>query len=184
MSKQLSLGEGFEKYAKTTRREHFLREMERVVPWDKVCALVEPVYPVAGNGRPPRALAMMVRVYFLQQWFNLSDPATEDALYDSVSMRRFAGLDYSEAPAPDETTLCKFRHLLERHGLGEAMFTCVREHLEGLGLKIGVGTIPISWFAVFRRPIKYLFFVAEQTFFLFLSRKPLRLSPITLILKF
>ena len=141
MSKQLSLGEGFEKYAKTTRREHFLREMERVVPWDKVCALVEPVYPVAGNGRPPRALAMMVRVYFLQQWFNLSDPATEDALYDSVSMRRFAGLDYSEAPAPDETTLCKFRHLLERHGLGEAMFTCVREHLEGLGLKIGVGTI-------------------------------------------
>ena len=141
MSKQLSLGEGFQKYAKTTRRSQFLSEMDRVVPWDKVCALVEPVYPVAGNGRPPRPLEMMVRVYFLQQWFNLSDPATEDALYDSDSMRRFAGLDLSEAPAPDETTLCKFRHLLERHGLGEAMFAFVLEYLDGLGLKIGLGTI-------------------------------------------
>ncbi len=103
--------------------------------------MVEPFYPVAGNGRPPRRLEMMVRVYFLQQWFNLSDPGAEDALYDSESMRRFSGLDFSEAPAPDETTLCKFRHLLEGHGLGEAMFSCVLEHLEGQGLKIGLGTI-------------------------------------------
>lgn len=141
MSKQLSLGEGFQKYAKTTRRSQFLSEMDVVVPWAKVCGLVEPFYPVAGNGRPPRPLELMVRVYFLQQWFNLSDPAAEDALYDSDAMRRFVGLDLSEAPAPDETTLCKFRHLLERHRLGEAMFECVLEHLDGQGLKIGLGTI-------------------------------------------
>ena len=141
MSKQLSLGEDFRKYAKSTRRGQFLSEMERVVPWAKLFALVEPIYPVAGNGRPPRSLELMVRVYLLQQWFNLSVPAAEDALYDSQSMCRFAGLDLSEEPAPDETTLCKFRHLLERHGLGEAILRCVLEHLEAHGLKVGLGTI-------------------------------------------
>ena len=141
MSKQLSLGDGFQKYAKTTRRSVFLGEMERVVPWPEVYALVEPIYPVAGNGRPPRPLSLMVRAYFLQQWFNLSDPALEDALYDSDSMRRFCGLDLNDEPAPDETTLCKFRHLLERHALGERLLEFVLSYLDAQGIKIGLGTI-------------------------------------------
>ena len=102
MSKQLTLGAGFEKYAKTTRRAQFLSEMDRIIPWTELCELIAPVYPVAGNGRPPRDLEMMLRIYFLQQWFNLSDPAAEDGLYDSVAMRRFVGLDLSESPAPDD----------------------------------------------------------------------------------
>lgn len=141
MSKQLTLGDGFQKYAKTTRRSAFLSEMDRVIPWPEVYALVEPVYPVAGNGRPPRSLALMVRAYFLQQWFNLSDPALEDALYDSDSMRRFCGLDLGDEPAPDETTVCKFRHLLELHGLGEQLFEFVLSYLDGQGIKVGLGTI-------------------------------------------
>ena len=93
-NKQMTLpGSGFEKYGKTTRRAQFLAEMEKVVPWAELCALIEPVYPKAGNGRPPIDLELMLRVYFLQQWFNLSDPAAEEALYDSASMRRFAGID-------------------------------------------------------------------------------------------
>jgi IS5 family transposase len=83
----------------------------------------------------------MLRIYFLQQWFNLSDPAVEDALYDSVTMRSFVGIDLGREPAPDETTVCKFRHLLERHGLGRKMLTAVNGHLERHGLKIGTGTI-------------------------------------------
>lgn len=122
MSKQLTLGEGFEKYGKTTRRAKFLREMDSIVPWAELCTLIAPVYPVAGNGRPPRELEMMLRIYFLQHWFNLSDPAAEDALYDSVSMRRFAGRDLGQEAAPDETTICRFRHLLEQNELGEALF--------------------------------------------------------------
>ena len=141
MSKQLTLGEGFEKYGKTTKRAKFLREMDRIVPWAELCALIAPVYPVAGNGRPPRELEMMLRIYFLQQWFNLSDPAAEDALYDSVSMRRFAGLDLGQEAAPDETTICRFRHLLEQNELGEALFQYVLEYLDQNGIKVGKGTI-------------------------------------------
>ena len=143
MSKQLTLGEGFEKYAKRTRRGQFLSEMERVVPWRELGELIAPVYPSAGDqgGRPPRELAMMLRIYFLQQWFNLSDPAAEDALYDSVAMRRFAGVDLGQGPAPDETTICRFRHLLERHNLGEAIFQYVLDHLDAHGIKVGQGTI-------------------------------------------
>lgn len=141
MSKQLTLGAGFEKYAKTTRRAQFLSEMDRIVPWRELCELIAPVYPVAGNGRPPRELEMMLRIYFLQQWFNLSDPAAEDALYDSLAMRRFAGLDLAENAAPDETTICRFRHLLERNDLGTAIFEHVLEHLDSRGIKVGRGTI-------------------------------------------
>lgn len=141
MSKQLTLGEGFEKYGKTTKRARFLNDMDRIIPWAELCELVAPVYPVAGNGRPPRELEMMLRIYFLQQWFNLSDPAAEDALYDSVSMRRFVGLDLGQEAAPDETTLCRFRHLLERNHLGEALFQYVLEYLEASGIKVGKGTI-------------------------------------------
>ena len=113
---------GFERYGKTTRRAAFLAEMERVVPWRELCALIEPVYPKPGNGRPPVGLERMLRIYFLQHWFNLSDPAVEEALYDSAAMRRFVGIDLGREPVPDETTVCKFRHLLERHDLGRRLF--------------------------------------------------------------
>jgi hypothetical protein len=119
---QLTLtGTGFEKYTKRTRRAQFLAEMERVVPWRELCARIEPVYPKAGNGRPPVGVERMLRMYFLQHWFNLSDPAVEEALYDSPTMRAFVGIDLGREPVPDETTICKFRHRLEAHGLGRAL---------------------------------------------------------------
>ena len=91
---------GFERYTKKTRREVFLEEMEQVVPWRALCALIEPHYPKAGNGRPPVGVERMLRMYFLQQWFNLSDPAVEEALYDSPVMRQFVGVDLGQEPAP------------------------------------------------------------------------------------
>ena len=141
MSKQLTLGAGFEKYAKTTKRAQFLDDMDRIIPWAELGELIAPAYPVAGNGRPPRELEMMLRIYFLQQWFNLSDPAAEDALYDSVAMHRFIGLDLGQERAPDETTLCRFRHLLERNNLGEVLFEYVIDYLDTHGIKVGRGTI-------------------------------------------
>ena len=132
---------GFEQYSKKTRRAVFLEEMEQVVPWRELCALVEPYYPKPGNGRPPVGVERMLRIYFLQQWFNLSDPAVEEALYDSVVMRQFVGIDLGCEPVPDETTVCKFRHLLERHGLGEQLFERVGEHLQQKGLRLSTGTI-------------------------------------------
>ena len=141
MSKQLTLGAGFEKYAKTTKRAQFLDDMDRIIPWVELGELIAPAYPVAGNGRPPRELEMMLRIYFLQQWFNLSDPAAEDALYDSVAMHRFIGLDLGQERAPDETTLCRFRHLLERNNLGEVLFEFVIDYLDTHGIKVGRGTI-------------------------------------------
>ena len=140
--KQITLAAtGFERYAKTTRRAAFLAEMERVVPWAELCALVEPFYPKPGNGRPPVGLERMLRIHFLQQWFNLSDPAVEEALYESISMRQFVGIDLGREPVPDETTVCKFRHLLERHELGRAIFEGVRRHLAAQGMKVSTGTI-------------------------------------------
>ena len=140
--KQMTLSAGgFERYGKTTRRAAFLAEMNRVVPWAKLCAVVEPVYPKAGNGRPPIGLERMLRIYFLQQWFNLSDPGVEEALYDSLAMRDFVGIDLGREPAPDETTVCKFRHLLEKYDLGRGLFQEVHRHLETQGLKVSTGTI-------------------------------------------
>jgi len=141
MSKQMTLGTGFERYSKTTRREKFLAEMDRIVPRGDLCTLIAPVYPKAGDGRPPKELEMMLRVYFLQQWFNLSDPGVEEALYDSVSMRRFASIDLGEMPVPDESTVLRFRHLLESHRLGKKLFRQVHGYLERQGIKIGTGTI-------------------------------------------
>lgn len=132
---------GFERYGKTTRRAAFLAEMEQVVPWQAFCALVAPHYPKAGNGRPPVGLDRMLRIYFLQQWFNLSDPGAEEALYESQSMRRFAGIDLGREPVPDETTICKFRHLLERHDLCRKLFEVVHEHLSARGVRVATGTI-------------------------------------------
>jgi transposase, IS5 family len=132
---------GFERYAKPTRRAAFLAEMDRVVPWRELCALIEPVYPKAGNGRAPKPLAQMLRIYFLQQWFDLSDPGAEEALYDSASMRSFVGLDLGREPVPDETTILNFRHLLETHELGRRLFEEVHVHLERQGIKVAKGTI-------------------------------------------
>ena len=109
----LAMMTGFERYTKKTRRAAFLEEMEQVVPWRELCALVEPHYPKGGSGRPPIGVERMLRIYFLQQWFNLSDPGIEEALYDSAALRQFVGIDLGREPAPDETTVCKFRHLLE-----------------------------------------------------------------------
>jgi IS5 family transposase len=135
------MANGFERYAKKTRRGEFLEEMELVVPWAEMVALVEPHYPKAGNGRRPVGVERMLRIYFLQQWFNLSDPAVEEALYDSPLMREFVGIDLGREPAPDETTVCKFRHLLEEHRIGAAMLAKVNEHLQKKGVRIATGTI-------------------------------------------
>jgi hypothetical protein len=101
----------------------FLEEMEQVVPWAKLCALIEPHYPKPGNGRRPKEL---------EQRFNLADPAVEEALYDSTTLRQFAGIDLGSEPVPDETTVCKFRHLLEEHNLGEEILGRVNLHLQAL----------------------------------------------------
>ncbi len=131
----------FEKYGRKSRRELFLDEMEVVVPWSELQALVEPYYPKAGNGRRPVGLAIMLRTYFMQQWFNLSDPGVEEAFYESATLRRFAGVDLGVAPAPDETTVLRFRHLLEKHDLCGAMLDAVNLHLEAKGIRIATGTI-------------------------------------------
>ena len=131
----------FEKYGRKSRREEFLSVMDAVVPWRELEALIEPHYPKAGSGRQPVGLSIMLRVYFLQQWFNLSDPAVEEALYDSVAMRGFVGIDLGREPVPDETTVCRFRHLLEEHGLGRRLFEAVHRHLASQGLKVSTGTI-------------------------------------------
>jgi IS5 family transposase len=134
---------GFAKYAKTTRRAQFLTDMNRVVPWRGLVAVVEPHYPKGSpeGGRPPVPLERMLRIYFLQLWFNLSDPAVEEALYDSTSMREFVGIDLGSEAAPDETTVCKFRHLLERNKLGKPLLAAVNAHLKKNGIKIANGTI-------------------------------------------
>src|SRR5450759_4701170 len=131
----------FEKYGRKSRRELFLDEMEQVVPWSGLQALVDPHYAKVGNGRRPVGLAIMLRTYLVQQWFNLSDPGVEEALYESAALRRFVGVDLGVAPAPDETTICRFRHVLEKHGLGGRMLEAVNVHLEAKGIRIATGTI-------------------------------------------
>jgi transposase, IS5 family len=126
---------------KQTRRELFLAEMNAVLPWTELRALVAPHYPTGAGGRRAMPLETMLRIYFLQHWYDLSDPAAEDALYDSEAMRRFAGVELGEDTVPDETTILHFRHLLERHRLTEAMFDLVRRLLEGRGLLLKSGTV-------------------------------------------
>jgi len=111
------------------------------VPWSELLALVEPHYPKAGNGRQPVGLAIMLRTYSLQQWFNLSDPGMEEAFYDSAPPRRFAGIDLGTAAAPDETTILRFRHILERHELCGQMLDVVNLYLESKGIRISTGTM-------------------------------------------
>ncbi len=126
---------------KITRRERFLAEMDAVIPWPHLLRLIEPHYPKAGNGTQPMPMERMLRIYFMQNWFNLSDPAAEDALYDSESMRRFAGIELAEDAVPDETTILRFRHLLEKHHLTEAIFAQIRSLLEQKRLLLKSGTI-------------------------------------------
>jgi IS5 family transposase len=127
--------------SKKTKRETFLAEMDKIVPWDRLTALVAAHYPKAGKGRQPMGLERMLRIYCLQQWFGLSDPGMEEALYDSECMRRFVGIDCARETIPDESTILKFRHLLEKHQLTEALFTQINSLLAEKGLLLGKGTI-------------------------------------------
>ncbi|WHZ22369.1 MAG: Mobile element protein [Nitrospira sp.] len=132
----------FARYRTATRRERFLDEMARVLPWGDLAEVIAPFYPKAeGAGRPPVGIARMLRIHFLQHWFNLSDPAVEEALYDSRALRQFVGIDLGREPVPDETTICKFRHLLEAHQLGEQLFALIRTYLAEPGRQISRGTI-------------------------------------------
>ena len=126
---------------KVTRRERFLAEMDAVIPWTRLLGLIAAHYPKAGNGRQPLGMEKMLRIYFLQQWFNLSDPQAEDAIYDSESMRRFARVELGDEVVPDESTILRFRHLLERHGLTQAIFDSITGLLEERRLLLRSGTI-------------------------------------------
>ena len=134
-------GAGYEHYRKPTRRDEFLKTMNAIVPWAALCEVIEPHYPKAGNGRPPIGLERMLRIHFIQHWFNLADLACEEALYDSASLRRFVGIDLGREPVPDATTLLKFRRLLNEHKLGEALFAKVGQELQARGFKVNTGTI-------------------------------------------
>ena len=131
----------FENYRKATRRDEFLKTMEAIVPWVALCEVIEPHYPKAGNGRPPIGLERMLRIHFIQHWFNLADLACEEALYDSASLRRFVGIDLGREPVPDSTTITKFRKLLNDNKLGEALFAQVGKELQARGFKVNTGTI-------------------------------------------
>ena len=128
---------------KRTKRDVFLAEMAAVVPWVALGALVEPHYPKTGpnGGRRPFPLGVMLRIYCLQQWYSLSDPGAEEALYDICSMRTFSGLDLGRDAIPDETTILNFRHLLERHELTKTIFVAIAEYLEARGALMRGGTI-------------------------------------------
>jgi IS5 family transposase len=143
-SKQLGFGDYEQATAKKrTRRERFLAEMEKVVPWKALIDLIEPYYPKTGTkgGRPPYPLATMLRIHLLQQWYDLSDPAMEDALIEVPTMRRFVGIDMISDRIPDKTTILTFRHLLEKHDLGQQIFEVVKAHLKANGMAMKQGTI-------------------------------------------
>ncbi|HEX4857517.1 MAG TPA: IS5 family transposase [Usitatibacteraceae bacterium] len=141
--KQMTLtgSPGFEKYSKATRRAAFFSEKDCVVPWSVLCELIEPHYPKAGNGRPPIGLERMLRIHFLQHWFNFADPAVEEALYDWLAMRTFVGIALGREPVPDESAICKFRHLLEKHHLGDQIVAIVNGQLRRCGMKVSTGTM-------------------------------------------
>ena len=126
---------------KATRFDIFLGEMDKAAPWAAMVAIIEPHYPKAGNGRQPYSLMTMMRIYCLQLWYNLSDPAMEDWLYAVTPARQFAGLELGVDAIPDETTILNFRHLLERHGLQAQIFELIKGELEGKGLMLKEGTI-------------------------------------------
>jgi len=137
MRQQTLADNGFEKYRKQTRKEQFLAEMDRIIPWQELTAAIKPYYPKPeGAGMRPVGIERMLRIHFLQHWFALSDPSAEEALYDSRAMRQFVGIDLGHEPVPDETTICKFRHLMEKHHLGDELFRLVNVYLAENGLKV------------------------------------------------
>lgn len=142
MEQQMSFAQS--EYAgkkKVTRRERFLAEMEELVPWARLVAVIAPHYPKGERGRPPIGIERMLRIYFLQQWYGLADEALEDAIYDRQAMRTFAAIDLSVEAVPDATTLLKFRHLLEAHDLTRQLFQAVGALLEERQLLMREGTI-------------------------------------------
>jgi transposase, IS5 family len=132
---------GFERYRKPTRRDEFLATMNAIVPWSALCNVIRPHYPKGVGGRPPIGLERMLRIHFIQHWFNLADEACEEALYDSASLRRFVGIDLGAEPVPDATMMLKFRRLLNEHKLGEQLFAKVGEVLQHSGFKLKTGTL-------------------------------------------
>ena len=132
---------GFEQFRKPTRRDEFLATMNTIVPWSDMCSVIAPFYPKGVGGRPPIGLERMLRIHFVQHWFNLADLACEEALYDSASLRRFVGIDLGKEPVPDATTMLKFRRLLNDNKLGEQMFAKVGQVLQASGFKLKTGTI-------------------------------------------
>jgi len=126
---------------KKTKREEFLDIMDEIIPWEEWVSVIKPYYPKGKRGRPPMGIEKMLRMYLLQIWFNLSDPATEDAIYDSYAMRKFSGIDFMTEAVPDETTLCKFRHLLEANGLNKLFFDAINRVMVQTGHMMKGGTI-------------------------------------------
>ena len=124
-----------------TKREEFLESMDRIIPWDHWISLIREHYPSGKRGRPPRGIETMLRMYLMQNWFNLSDVGIEDAIYDSYAMRNFMHIDFFTEQVPDATTLLKFRHLLEEHKIGEQIFADVKARLDKAGLIMHGGTI-------------------------------------------
>lgn len=142
MADQLTLASmAWQNKGKTTKRERFLAEMDAVIPWADLVKVIEPHYPKAGNGTQPYPLEQMLRIHCLQHWYDLSDPGAEEALYDVESMRRFARIELGVDGVPDETTILRFRRLLERHGLAEGLLTAINARLESQGLMLRSGTI-------------------------------------------
>jgi len=130
MRQQSFAAEDFETYRKKTRKEKFLEEMETIIPWKELSEVIEPYYPKPRKaGRRPIGIERMLRIHFLQHWFELSDPAAEEALYDSRAMRQFVDIVLGKEPVPDETTILKFRHLMEAHNLGDQLFHLVNDYL-------------------------------------------------------
>lgn len=142
MERQRSFAQAeYARKKKVTRRERFLGEMNRVVPWERLVGLIQPYYPTGRRGRPPMGVEKMLRLYFLQQWYGLADEALEDTIYDSQAMRNFVGIDLGCEGVPDATTLLKFRHLLEKHGLTQGLFDEVNALLGEQQLLMREGTL-------------------------------------------
>ncbi len=137
----LAVAKGFEVHGRAPRKAEFLARMEALVPWAEFCALIEPYYPKAGGGRPPRGMERMLRMYCIAIWFNLGDEACEDALYDIAAFCDFCGIDLGRERVPDATTLLNFRHLLEEHRIGAVLFAKIGELLLANGMKLSGGTI-------------------------------------------
>lgn len=142
MMKQLSFGDfEYEQKKRITNREKFLNAMNSIVPWDYWVSVIKPYYSKGERGRKPKDLELMLRMYMLQLWFNLSDEGVEDAIYDSQSMKRFLDIDFFEEQVPDATTLLRFRHLLEKNNINELLFNDVKERLDKAGLVMHGGTV-------------------------------------------